>query len=55
MIEPFETWPCYDLKEKASQLQGSERLLFAEKTALAFWKAIGGEDEDGSDGTPGSQ
>lgn len=32
--------------EKASQLQGNERLIFAEKTALAFWKAMGGRDED---------
>lgn len=32
--------------EKASQLQGNERLLFAEETAMAFWRAIGGEQED---------
>ena len=36
------------LTEKASHLDGSERLLFAEKTALAFWKAIGG-DADADD------
>lgn len=43
--------------EKASQLDGNERLLFAEKTALAFWKAMGGRDEDDDQevGAKGSQ
>lgn len=32
--------------EKASVLDGNERKIFAEKTAVAFWKAMGGGDEE---------
>jgi len=35
-----------EMKEKASSLTGDERKVFAEKTAIAFWKAIGGDEEE---------
>lgn len=34
------------ITEKASGLNGDERRIFAEKTALAFWKAMGGDDDE---------
>lgn len=36
----------YSSLEKASVLDGNERKIFAEKTAVAFWKAMGGGDEE---------
>jgi len=41
-----------EMKEKASHLNGDERKVFAEKTAIAFWKALGGDQSeiDGLDG-----
>ena len=45
MIFRHDTDLCYSV-EKASVLDGNERKIFAEKTAVAFWKAMGGGDEE---------
>jgi len=31
---------------KASRLNDSERKLYAEKVTLAFWRAVGGDNEE---------
>ncbi|XP_067127740.1 alpha- and gamma-adaptin-binding protein p34-like [Centruroides vittatus] len=35
-----------EMKEKASSLTGDERKRYAEKVAIAFWKAFGKDDEE---------
>jgi len=34
------------LKERASHLYGEDRKKYAEKVAIAFWKAMGGEEDE---------
>lgn len=41
MFEKFR-----DLKEKAASLEGNERRLYAEKVAIAFWRAMGCDEEE---------
>ncbi|RWS30584.1 alpha- and gamma-adaptin-binding protein p34-like protein [Leptotrombidium deliense] len=35
-----------ELKNKAQQLNGDERRRYAEKVTIAFWKALGGDDNE---------
>lgn len=35
-----------EMKDKASTLTGEERKQYAEKVTIAFWKAIGGDEEE---------
>ncbi|GIY12898.1 alpha- and gamma-adaptin-binding protein p34 [Caerostris extrusa] len=42
--EMFEKFAS--LKEKASSLEGEERKKYAEKVAIAFWRAIGGPEDE---------
>lgn len=35
-----------DMKEKANLLHGDERRQYAEKVAIAFWRAMGGDEEE---------
>lgn len=34
------------LKGQAERFQGEERKAYAEKVAMAFWRAIGGSDDE---------
>ncbi|XP_072166734.1 alpha- and gamma-adaptin-binding protein p34-like [Diadema setosum] len=34
------------MKEKANSLEGEERRRYAEKVAIAFWRAVGGDQEE---------
>ena len=35
-----------DMKEKAESLPEEERKAYAEKVAISFWKAIGGDEDE---------